>query len=287
MRTIIISDIHSESETVIPFGLRVGRAFETETDVLHIIDPRALQGKYSQVSDSQSISPGNKLSQKEMVEREESMADKKMDKILSAEGSRLNYPLKVNRKIVENKVEDEITKRTGNEKPNLFVISAKPDGTIFQSLDEILSVLKSAGATALIVPPEKTYHDFGKIVLPIDFEHDEITQFTDIKFFIDRYKPFVNVVSVASSKNYLHMELKSESWSKNAQKAFLPTTIKTNVLEGKNFAETVMKFVHRNQPDLVMLFRKKQNPVESIFKDDAATKIMKQVNVPLLVCFRK
>jgi len=287
MRTIIISDINSEAETIIPFGLRVGRAFETETDVLHIIDSRALQGEYSQVSDSQSITPGSKLSQKEIFEREEGLAEKKMDKILSAEASRLNYPLKVNRVIAENTVEDEIIKRNGGEEITIFVISSQPDGTIFQSLDEILSVLKSAGAIAVIVPPEKEYRDFEKIVLPVDFEHDEITQFTDVKFVIDRFEPFINVVSVTGSKSYLEMELKSESWKKNAKKSFLSTTVKTNVLEGKDFAETVTKFVHRNKPDVVMLFRKKQNPVESIFKDDAATKIMKHVDVPLLVYFRK
>ncbi len=287
MRTIIISDINSEAETIIPYGLRVGRAFETETDVLHIIDSRALHGTYSKESDSQSITPGSKLSQKEIFEREEGLADKKMDKILSAEASRLNYPLKVNRVIVENTVEDEITKRAGAEETTLFVISAQPDGTIFESLDEILDVLKTARAIAVIVPPGKKYSDFEKIVLPIDFEHDDITQFTDVKFVIDRFEPFVNVVSVTGSKSYLEMELKSETWKKNAKKSFLPTTVKTNVLEGKDFAETVTKFVHRNKPDVVMLFRKKQNPVESIFKDDAATKIMKHVDVPLLVCFRK
>ncbi|MFW5823121.1 MAG: hypothetical protein ACOCU7_07000 [Tangfeifania sp.] len=287
MRTIIISDINSEAETIIPFGLRVGRAFETETDVLHIIDSRMRQGKYSQISDSQSITPGSKLSQKEILEREEGLSEKKMDKILSAEASRLNYPLKVNRVIVKNTVEDEIIKRNSEEETTIFVISAEPDGTIFQSPDEILSVLKTAGAIAVIVPPGKEYKDFEKIVLPVDFEHEDLTQFADVKFVIDRFEPFINVVSVTDSKSYLEMELKSESWKKNVKKTFLSTTIKTNVLEGKNFAETVTKFVYRNKPDLVMLFRKKQNPVESIFKDDAATKIMKHVDVPLLVCFRK
>jgi ABC-type sulfate transport system substrate-binding protein len=67
----------------------------------------------------------------------------------------------------------------------------------------------------------------------------------------------------------------------------MPATVKTNVLEGNNFAETFTKFVHRNKPDVILLFNKKQNSIESKFKDDAATKIVKHINVPLLVCFRK
>lgn len=287
MKTIIISDIHSDSETVIPYGLRVGRAFETETDVLHIIDSRLHQGKYSSVSDSQSITPGNKFSQKEIIEREKGIAWKKMDKILSAEGSRLNYPLKVNRVIVENTVEEEIVQRAGNEKPNIFVISAEPDGTIFQSLEEILSVFKKAGAIAIVVPPKKEYTNWEKIVLPVDFDHDDITRFTDLKFVIDKFEPLVNVVSVTKDSNYFNMELKSKTWVKNAIQSFLPASVKTNVLKGNDFAETVTKFVNRNQPDLVMLFRRKQNKVESIFLDDAVIKMVKHVKVPLLVCFRK
>lgn len=286
MKTTIISDIHSEAKTIMPFGLRVGRAFETETDVLHIIDSRALQGEYGQMSDSQSITPGDKFSQQEIFEREKTRAEKKMDDILSAEASRLNYPLKVNRVIVENTVEDEIIKRVGEDELNLFVISAEPDGTIFQSLDEILDVLKTAGAIAIIVPPEKKYSDFEKIILPVDFSTDEITQFTEVKFVIEKFKPLMNVVSATKDENYLEMEMKADSWAKNAKKSFLPTNIKTNILEGDDFADTVMRFIQRNKPDLVMLFRKKQNPMESIFKDDAVNKIINNVDVPSLVCFQ-
>jgi nucleotide-binding universal stress UspA family protein len=239
------------------------------------------------VSDSQSITPGSKFSQKEIIEREKGIAWKKMDKILSAEGSRLNYPLKVNRVIVENTVEDEIVKRAGEEKPNIFVISAEPDGAIFQSIEEILSVLKKAGAIAIVVPPQKEYTDWEKIVLPVDFDHDDITRFTDLKFVIDKFDPLVNVVSVTKDSNYFNMELKSKTWVKNAIKSFLPASVKTNVLKGNDFAETVTKFVNRNKPDLVMLFRRKQNTIESIFLDDAVTKMVKHVNIPVLVCFRK
>ena len=286
MKTIIISDIHSESKTVIPFGLRVGRAFETETDVLHIIDSRAQQGEYGQMSDSQSITPGEKFSQKEIFEREKTRAENEMDKILSAEASRLNYPLKINRVIVENTVEDEINKRVDEDEPNLFVISAEPDGIIFQTLDEILEVLRTAGAIAIIVPPGKKFANFENIILPVDFNTDDISEFTDVKFVFEKFKPLVDVVSVTNGKNYLDMEMKGETWTKSAKRSFLPTTVKTNVLEGKDFAGTVTNFIKRNEPNLVMLFRKKQNPIESIFKDDAMYEIIKNVNVPTLVCFR-
>lgn len=221
------------------------------------------------------------------MEREKGIAWKKMDNILSAEASRLNYPLKVNRVITENTLEDEIIKRTGDKVPAVFVVSNEPDGTIFQSLDEILNVVKKAGAIAIIVPPKKEYTDWKKIVLPVDFDQIELAKFSDIKFVMDKFEPLVNVVSVTGDKNFLNMQFKSETWAKNGIKLFMPASVKTSVLEGNNFADTITGFVNRNQPDLLMLLRKKQNAVESMFVNDNISKMVKQVNVPVWVCFRK
>jgi len=93
-------------------------------------------------------------------------------------------------------------------------------------------------------------------------------------------------VSVAEDKNFLNMQLKSETWAKNGIKPFVPASVKTSVLEGENFAETITKYVNRNQPDILMLLRKKQNAVESMFLDNGISKIVKQVNVPVWICFR-
>jgi hypothetical protein len=59
-RIVLISDISGESESIIPWGLNLGKHTGSEVDILHIIDPRDKQGVESPVSDSQSITPGDK-----------------------------------------------------------------------------------------------------------------------------------------------------------------------------------------------------------------------------------
>jgi hypothetical protein len=95
MKTIILSDINNSAKSIIPYGLRLARELESEVDLLHVIDPRTHTGAYSSLSDSQSISPGETLSHAETIQHAKNRVSIKLDKLLSAEGSRLNYPLKL------------------------------------------------------------------------------------------------------------------------------------------------------------------------------------------------
>jgi nucleotide-binding universal stress UspA family protein len=281
MKTIIISDVKSESDTVIPYGLHLAKALEAETEVLHIIDPRSVQGKYSAFSDSQSVTPGRKLSREEILTREKNEAEKKLDDLLSREASRLNYPLRVNSVVEESKVEEALEKRTKEKKPAVFVISSEPDKMIFDSKAEIINIIKNSGAMAFVVPPGTKFRPFQKVLLPIDFDSENVDELKEIKFFIDHFNPFVNVVSVTRKKDYIDTELKIKSWTKNAKNAFLPEKVKANTLKGKDFAETLIRYSSRNEPDLIILLQKKQNVLKKFIKNNAFEKILKNVTVPV------
>ena len=120
MKIIIISDLNSRWETIIPYGLNLAKNLEAEVDLLHIIDPRENQAQYTSYSDSQSITPGSTLSQDEVIQRERNLAELKMDKALSAEVSRLNYPLKVNRIIESSSIDDQLDKMAEENPDSLF-----------------------------------------------------------------------------------------------------------------------------------------------------------------------
>ena len=287
MRTIIVSDIKSNSKSVIPYGLHLAKNLETETEILHIVDPRVVHGEYSSLSDSKSITPGHKLSQEEARLREKKEAEKDLNSLLSREVSRLNYPLKVQTTIEEGKLEKEIDERVKADAPPLFIISAEPDKTIFQSKSEIIDAVKNSGAMAIIVPPGSKFRNFEKITLPVDFKKDKIDDFLEVKFLMKRFNPLVNVVSVTKHTNYLNLELKSKAWKKHAKESFLPETVKTNILEGEDFAETLMNYTRRNKPDLLILFQKKPHLLKSFIEHDAVKKILENISSPVFLFYRK
>jgi hypothetical protein len=97
----------------------------------------------------------------------------------------------------------------------------------------------------------------------------------------------VNAVSVSTEKDYLEMDLKSNSWTKVAKDTFLPAKVRANVLKGNDFAETIINYSNRNEPDLIMLFQRRKNPFQKNFKTELVGTIIEQTKIPALYFYRK
>ncbi len=286
MKTIILNDLNSKWETIIPYGLHLAKSLESETDVLHVIDSRMHQAQYTSYSDSQSITPdGNTLSQSEIIQRERNRANLQFDKTLSAEVSRLNYPLKVNREIAENSIVDELQKRAEENSDSLFIISSEPDNYNFDSADDILSTLKESGIKALLVPPKTEFKEFKRIILPVDFMSENTKCYQRIQFLTEHFNPLIDAVDVATKHNYADLEMKGEAWKKVTNDFFLHSTLKLNILEGDDFAETFVSYVNRNYPDLILLLQQKADSGDNIFTGTNPLAIAEKTKTPVLLCY--
>lgn len=283
MKTIIISDIKSSKDSIITFGLHLAKQLESEADVLHPIDSRIHQGEYGAVSDSQSVTPGKTFSHEEAIFREKEGVKKELDKFLSAEASRLNYPLKVEVNVKEESVDEAINECMDKYVDCIFVISAEPDGNVFLSKNEILDTVKSNQAICLLVPPGKSFTSIRKIFVPVDFDSSDTNTFAKLYPFIQIIKPYIIAIDVAENGNYAEKELKSETWKKLA-KEFLPASkISASTLKGKNFSETIANYCNRNNPDLLLLSQKKQNSLKQMFGKYKLEKLLYKVTVPVLL----
>lgn len=286
MKTIIISDIFSKKESIIPYGLNMAKTFETEVDVLHIIDPRVNQGEYSSFSDSQSITPGHTMNHDEIVQRERNKADIKLDKLLSSEASRLNYPLKVHTDIEENTVIDAIQLKLEQEPVALVIMSSEPDGYIFQSKDEIVSTLEHTGALGLIVPPNQSFRMINKVIFPVDFKAEDFGAYAKIHAFIRHFNPVIDAVGYEKNGNG-SLEQESEKWLEIARSSFVPSTVNAKILKGENFANALNDYIENVQPDVLILLEHKENALVSIFKTNEAKVLLPQINLPVLLHFQK
>ena len=222
MKTIIISDIKGSAQTVIPYGLNLARAMNSDVTVVHMVDPRVNQAKYSSYSDSQSLTPGEPLGHEETANKEVSQVLTELENLLSRETSSLNFPLKVDTVVKSGSIEDEIEKIVKEEVSCLVVASAEADGAIFEDKTEIYDLVKNSKAMCILVPPGKKFREYKKILHPVDFESKELEKYSDLRFFFDAFDPVINAVSVAADKEYLETELKGNSWAKVAKEVFLP-----------------------------------------------------------------
>lgn len=171
MQTILISDIDTKKDSIIPYGLNFIKFIDDRVKIIHLIDSRSHQAVSSAFADSQSFEVSNKLSFSEIIEREKHQAKLALDKLLSREASRLNFPLKVNTIIEENSIEKLLSSENENGEKRLIISSSQFKGTIIDDIDEFLSINRKFNFMSLVIPPghhfkfpEKVfvYHDFKK-----------------------------------------------------------------------------------------------------------------------------
>ncbi len=287
MKTIIISDIKGSAQSIIPYGLKLARAMDSEAVVIHVVDPRINQAKYSSYSDSQSLTPGEPLGYEEISKKEVTRANTDLDSFLSSETSRIFYPLKVDTVVKTGSIEDEIEKMMKEETSCLVVVSAEADGAIFESTIEIFDMIKDSKAICILVPPGKEFTEYKKILHPVNFDSKELDKYSELRFFFEAFNPLINAVSIADEKEYLELDSKSSSWEKVAKDKFLPAKISAEVLKGNDFSDALIEYSIRNEPDLIMLFQQKINPFQKNFKTEVVGKIIQETNIPTLYFYRK
>lgn len=283
MKTIILNDISNSAESIIPYGLRLARALESEVDILHVVDPRVHQGSYSSFADSQSITPTDTRSHAETIEHEKLRIGKKMDKLLSAEASRLNYPLKINRVIVENSLEEELEKRVSENPGCLLVVNADSDHDMLENTSEVVELIRKIGVPAIAVPPGETFKDYTDALMPLNLDKNNFTAVQQLKFLFEHFRMTIDAVGVANKGDYAELELKSIAWKDAVSDYYLPlSSVQTNILEGDDFNETISNYFKRNHRDLLIMINDKNS---SKAKVSATTQLLNDVKSPALVYF--
>lgn len=278
MKVFIISDIKSKAESIIPYGLRLATCLEAEVEIIHIIDSRMQQGVSSNYGDSGTVTPANKLSHDEIIEREKGTAGKELDDFLSREKSRLNYPLKVNVCIELNSIENKITEDLNNDPSAIMVVNKEADDYIFLSQKEIIDVCKDFKGLSLIVPPGTEFEKFTNILLPSALQPDDLENYQYLTDFIRYFQPVVNVVAHSDEKNEDEIDL----WVKKIETVFPSASVSLKLIDPGNFDDEFIDYTEMLEPDLVLVFRKERSLLKSLFEKELFAKLLDQTSAPIL-----
>ena len=106
---------------------------------------------------------------------------------------------------------------------------------------------------------------------------------SDIKFIFNHFNPLVDAVGVTTKEKYLDMEVKAKAWKQVVKDKFLPSNLKTNILEGERYKETLLKYLERNQHDVLILVQQNRNSIKKVFKKNKTSEIIDDVNIPVIV----
>lgn len=284
-RIVLISDISGESGSIIPWGLNLGKHTGSEVDILHIIDPRDNQGVESPVSDSQSITPGEKLSKEVILEREKVKAGQDLDKLLSKEASRLNYPLKINTIIETKYLEEELKSVFSERHGSLMITSSEHENTSFTDLDELLAIGRDLPAPVFIIPPGTGFKRPDKAFLLADYSDSPSQDMNNMFDWLTPFNLLINAGTVTQEMDkYIKLELAAKRWEKVIKNIIdSGITLRTTQLKGKSFTKAVEDYVNRNKFDWIIIPKSKKEPSEKMFSEDISKNLLRSIDKPVLL----
>lgn len=275
MKIVIISDIKGKSPGIIPYGLNLARTMQSEVDIVHVIDTRVNQGVATPYADSHTITPAEKLSFEEILNKEKGEIREALLQIISREGSKLNYPLKINLRIEETSITNELA--GGSSGAGLALINKDPDGQLFLSRKEMIDVCRGFKGLALFVPSGLELTAFENVLLPSGFSEKERKAFKEISRFTSRFQPFINAVTINGNDKAI-----SGKWKRDTLALFTGCEINFNVLQGNHQHETLISYANKINPDLILFAEQSKTLIETIFKKDLLEKLLDQTDIPIL-----
>lgn len=282
MKIIIISDIKGESDSVIYYGLHLAKSLESEVDILHVVDSRTLHGVQSSYSDSQTVAPGNKLSHEVIVKREKKHAKLKLDKLLSSEASRLNYPLKIKIIIEEGSLENKIRNLLKLNNECLLLVNSMQDNFIFHSRQEVLNTLYNLNTISLLVPPGYSFKEMKNLFL-LSYPTPKLINRIKMNIsFLKDFKPIINAVNFVSIRDYDRMEQKNKTLEGIIKDRFTPFAFKMDTVAGNNYVSDLASFIEKNNPDLILNQINRKSYFYSIFQKRRNKQLIEAINVPVL-----
>jgi hypothetical protein len=285
LKTIIISDVSNHAENIIPYGLNFGKFTASDVEILHIIDPRIHQGVSSRQADSQSITPANKMSHHEILQREKQKADVALDRLLSKEASRLNYPLKIKVNISTDYLEKSLKEQLREAPGSIIIVSKKPENTMISSIFELMSVVSGLNVALLIAGPGQRFHKPMETLLLTDFSEEGYDRIKEIFKWLKPFDPLVHATAIIQMDQFIEMELKGKAWKQVVKHYLSPSTLlKTSLIKGEDRMGSLLDYTQRNHPDMLILPKEnKGNAHSQAFTGEEKMQLADSLNIPMLI----
>lgn len=283
MKTIILSDIQGESKSIIPYGLRFGKHTGTEVEIVHAIDPRTAQGASSPYANSQQITPGAMLSHEEIMKREKNKAQMALEKFISGEGSRLNYPLKIDLKIQEGSVEAMMSKISGSYPGSMVIVSNEPSNSMVEDLDEMLEVTGQIKLPTLFISPEYPFSEPKNTMMVTDFKQTDYESLKEMIQWLVPFHPNIHAYGLAGSKEHLDMDMESGAWKKMVN-TFVdpPMIVEAGVIDFGESLDVLLESLKRNGAEMLLIPRYMLKAAAgSPLSKKSFKKILGEVNLPV------
>jgi hypothetical protein len=283
MRIIIISDITESKETILPYGLNIGKHTDTRVEIIHFVDSRLVQGKYSSHSDSQSITPGEKLSHDAILQRETASIESRMNKLLSKEASRLNFPVRYNQIIRIDKLEGSLEEIIASYENSLVVTSTDPGHSMAAGLDDLLSEVINLDAFVLVVPVEMKFIKPEKALLVANFSEVDDHKTGQLFSWLNPLISSLFVTGHSTSYNADQCVKDMEAWRASAKVYAQNMLIEASeMFLGDNPLHILTEYIKHTNPDFIIYPKPAKSNSQELLPQHKIKEISEALNKPFL-----
>lgn len=283
MKTILISDIKTKKDTVIPYALNFTKHIDDTLQIIHLVDPRKQKVASSAYADSQTFEVSKKLNYTEVIERDLHQSRLALDRILSKEASRLNYPLRVNTIIEENSIENRLDSEQKDGEPSIILASSEMEGTIFHDFDEFLEVAVKFSKLSLMIPPGKEFKIPEKVLIYHDFEKGNKVDLMDALNFFEAFRPEITIIDVANTENFKNIEEESSAWCKVTHEEWKSELrLQVKILEGNHTEKALIDYINQNNIDLLAIPLKKHYGL-NLYPSGSPYQLISETELPVIL----
>ncbi len=285
MRVVIISDIYNGRKSIIPYGLNLGKHNEAMVEIVHSIDSRVHQGVSTPYSDSQSITPGNKLSQNELLVQQKHLVGKELDKLLSAEASRLNYPLKYRTRIIVDSMNNSLNRIYEEDGKAVCVASMVMDGSMVTNLGELMALFDQSEMPLCIVPPGYKFREPADLIAVTDYSRESYEPVMRALNWFRSFPLTIRAIDITDLNDVVEVENNRDLWE-DAINDFITRSmnLNTKILIGDREREIILEQVLKRDADIVMLpkevFRMAQYKLK---RESVRMEFFKALSVPVIL----
>ena len=283
IRILVPVDFSEHNYNALNYAIKLGEKLNSEIILAHCF-PEILEEKDLEIPldgiDSKEVIPKEKEKEKQDLEM---LKEKTQEKL--TEEQRKNIKLKTRFEI--GYPEDVLVKLSRELSPDVIVMGTKSKGeTIKELLGSVTSdVIKKARVPVLTIPLDSDI-DLGKIsniLFVTDFNEVDYESLHKLIMLISPFKTIIYSVQFNTSKPDKWDKKKMNEFINYCNVTYRNHTIKTQILYGEDFLETLDKFIKDNNIDIIAMTRKKRNIISSLFHPSITKRILFHTDIPLLV----
>jgi len=206
-----------------------------------------------------------------------------LEKFISSEGSRLNYPLKIDMKIKDGSVEEMMSEITSTYPGSIVIASNNPSNSVVEDMDEMLEIARSIELPTLFISPEYPFSVPKNTMLLTDFKHTDYETLKEMIQWLVPFHPNIHAYGLAGSKEHLDMDMESGAWKKMVN-AFVdpPMIVEASVIDYGATLDVLLDSLNRNGAEMLLIPRYLlKASAGSPFSKKSFKKVLREVNIPV------